>query len=226
MGRTPMNYISALLDSQKQFNYEILDISNDSNGYAVIKCLECNAEKTILIKSLYKNTLYLNKPIHSLSCSKYYMDLAKEELGEKVANKFHNLYRYSHERTCNPNNKDYYRYKGKFGFKDYTHYHIACYDIYKNALRQYPYEKLSIDRIDNSKGYEPNNIRFVDIIENLKNREETRPILGVNIITGEKVIGEGMPDFIKKIGKGSVSGAFTAIDKKRVYLKEWDLKVL
>lgn len=223
--KNTVDYIDLMIKNQEKFNYEIIHIDDFPDGSATIKCLECGAIKTALIKSYYKNNIKLNRPMHNQFCSNYYMNMAKTEIGISEAKKFHDLYRYSHERTHNKNSKDYDRYSGKFGFKDYAHYHITCFNIYKESLLIYNYKELSIDRIDNSKGYEPNNVRFVDMKENLRNRDVVRPVIGTNIVTGEEVIGVSMPDFIHKIQKGSVSGAFTSIKNNRIYLKEWKIRI-
>lgn len=82
-------------------------------------------------------------------------------------------YRSMKDRCCNPNNKDYQRYGGRGinicneWLNDPEAYINWAYD---NGWRPW----LQIDRIDNSKGYSPENCRFVTIKENLRNRRVTR----------------------------------------------------
>lgn len=71
------------------------------------------------------------------------------------------------ERCLNPNNKDFYRYGGR-GIK-------ICdrWMKYKNFIEDMGYrpQGCEIDRIDNSKGYEPGNCRWVDRKTNARNKE-------------------------------------------------------
>lgn len=79
------------------------------------------------------------------------------------------------QRCTNPNNQEYHRYGGRgiticdewsnsfASFRDW-----AYENGYKDGVSGY---ELSIDRIDNNKGYSPENCRFTTPIEQMKNRE-------------------------------------------------------
>ena len=89
--------------------------------------------------------------------------------GHAKANMYSKIYRIWGsiiQRCNNPNNSDYKYYGGR-GIK-------VCkrWDKFENFLKdmgEKP-EGLSIDRKDNDGNYEPSNVRFVTIQENLKNK--------------------------------------------------------
>lgn len=102
--------------------------------------------------------------------SKEKLDIIKIELGNEAAQIFHDKYRVAKERCDNPNCKDYLKYKGLFKFKDFVDFFNHCYPIFKESYKKYG-NNISIDRINGDKGYEPNNIRFVPMDLNLKNKK-------------------------------------------------------
>lgn len=72
------------------------------------------------------------------------------------------------ERTTSVKSSHYPRY-GAVGigiFKDWLKY-----ENFANYIGQPPSEKHSVDRIDNSKGYEPNNVRWATAKEQAHNRK-------------------------------------------------------
>lgn len=78
---------------------------------------------------------------------------------------------YIRKRCNNPNASDYENYGGR-GIKmcqEWENDFMAFYKYVKPMFK----ENLQIDRIDNDKGYEPGNIRFVDAKTNNSNRRTT-----------------------------------------------------
>lgn len=96
----------------EDLNIEIIKLDEYNCTY---KCLICNAIKTNTLGSMsrqYKQA----RTFHTEACSKYHNDIIKDELGDRALQQFRRFYRYARERCCNPNSKDYIRYKGKFKF--------------------------------------------------------------------------------------------------------------
>jgi hypothetical protein len=116
--------------------------------------------------------------------SKQALDNIRKELGDECADLFHRKYRIAKERCCNPNNKDYEHYKGKFAFKSFVDFYNCCYDDFKKSYLKYG-NNLSIDRIDSAKGYENGNVRFVPMEINLKNKPNVVPVIVIDTLTNE-----------------------------------------
>jgi len=85
------------------------------------------------------------------------------------------------QRCHNPNDNDYARYGGKgvrvcdrwrFGEGNISGYTLFMEDIGKYASR-----KLSLDRVDNKRGYEPGNVRWTTMKEQANNRRNTRVLV-------------------------------------------------
>lgn len=213
-------------DKLREWIYENLNLLNITilnddiiNNKMTIKCNECDAIKTLKIDSIYGNNHKNTKSMHGDSCSKYYNDIGRKELGETTFKKFKEHYRFAHERCCNPNCKDYKRYKGKMKFKDYVDYFKCCYEEYKKDLNKYGNDvKLTIDRIDGNKGYEKGNVRFVPLLINNRNKDTIIPVIAVNIQTLEVIKAESVNDLSEKYFEGNKASAITnAIRQNRFY---------
>ena len=132
------------------------------------------------LKSLYKN----DNKTHNQFCSKYYLQKISKEFGPAIKKKFHRTYRYAHERCCNPSCKDYPRYKGLFGFSDFTEYYHSCFQGFIESVNKFGVDNLSIDRIDGALGYQPGNVRFIPMTENLRNKKNVLPVKMTSVKTG------------------------------------------
>lgn len=87
-------------------------------------------------------------------------------LSTRLANARHRCYM-----STNPNHIKHYRDKGIRVCDEWLQSRFAFLKWAKTA----GYESgLELDRIDNSKGYEPSNCRFVDVIEGRRNRTTAR----------------------------------------------------
>ena len=206
-------------ENYKKLDIKIIKIDEFECTY---ECLKCGAIKTNTLNSIRRQWKEQNT-LHTEACSKYFNDLIKNELNEKQLKQFRSFYRYAKERCCNPNSKDYVRYKGKFHFEDYTDYVNSCYGIYKEAYLIYGENNLSIDRIDNSKGYEHNNIRFVPMSINSQNKDEIYPVMAVNIITKQILESPSLTKMANKYFNGKQTSLYQSVTENRLYLNTWKI---
>lgn len=179
--RKYIDYVLWLKENLTTLNITILHLTHET---VTFQCNVCNVVRTVQIKSLYKR----NGEVHSEACSKVINEEIKRNLGKDKLQMYRSMYRRSKERCSNPNNKDYKHYKGKFKFKDFSHFYLETYQHFLHSLQIYPNEILSIDRIDGNLGYEPNNIRFVPMSVNLQNKNCVKSIMCVNINTKETYV--------------------------------------
>lgn len=217
-----MNYKKYAYDNQKKRGYEVIKIE----GKLIwIKCSVCGAIRTIQLQSLYRNE---SRQMHNHFCSKYYLGMITKEYNREIATKFHDFYRMAHERCCNPNNKDYQTYKGQFKFQDFPEFVLECYPLYKEALKTNYYKELSIDRIDGHKGYEPGNIRFITMTENLRNKPYIYPVRATNTKTGEIIEAASFRDLsIKITGSANSTGTFIKNCKiNKLYRNIWKIEYI
>lgn len=213
-----MNYKKIVYDNQKTKGYKILSI-NDK--FTTIQCNDCGAIKNLQIASLARNK---DAHIHNQFCAKYYLNQAKIEIGNRAALNFHNTYRYIHERCCSSKCKDYKRYHGKLKYKDFCEYYKDCYPIYKEALKTHDSQELTIDRIDGTKGYEPENIRFVTMTENLRNKPNVKAVKATNTKTDTVITGVSFGDLANKFNCYP-SVIHRAYKKHYLYRKVWKIEV-
>ena len=110
----------------------------------------------------------------------------REKFGEEIEKKFFRTMRCAKNRATNPNNKDYDTYKDK-GWKFSGSFDFVKSELFPfvEACEKYGVETVTIDRIDGARGYEPGNIRWVTMEQNLKNKPIIRPVRCENLRTGE-----------------------------------------
>lgn len=89
--------------------------------------------------------------------------------------RLYSIWQHMKYRCCNKNGKDYKNYGGR-GI-------AVCSDWLDNFMSFYNWSmangydnNLTIDRIDNGKGYEPNNCRWVDMKQQSRNTRQNRNI--------------------------------------------------
>lgn len=125
----------------------------------VIKCLcDCGVYKNVILSHLIRGK------IKSCGC------VFKTKLGESNT-KLHRKYKSMIER-CMPNNKKHSIYydRGIGVCKDW----FEDFFVFKKWALENGYSpKLTIDRIDNYKGYSPDNCRFISARDNSNNRRNT-----------------------------------------------------
>jgi hypothetical protein len=133
---------------------------SDKNGHTRWKCV-CDCGK--IINVLGTNLLKYNTT--SCGCIKL-QKITKHGLYKHTLNR---VWRGMKERCCNPNFKQFHRYGGRgIGVCEEWANNFQTFFIWSmsNGWKH----GLQIDRIDNDKGYSPDNCRFVTQSENLKNR--------------------------------------------------------
>lgn len=111
-------------------------------------------------------------------------------------------------RCCNPRNRAYYRYGGR-GIKICDEWENSFDCFFKWSLANGYDGKLSIDRIDNDKGYEPSNCRWATLIE--QNR---------NVRSRVVAIYQGRLLSIKKLSSILDVNYFTALSSKELHEKQ------
>ena len=88
--------------------------------------------------------------------------------------RLYSIWKGLNQRCKRPSHKDYYKY-GYLGisvFKEWNNFKNFCDWSMKNGYN----DELTIDRIDNTKGYSPDNCRWVDKKSQARNRSSNRKI--------------------------------------------------
>lgn len=214
-----------MIEELKKF--EDIEILNHDYKYITYKCKICNAIRTVEIKSIFRNSNKTKAKRHNQQCTTYHKNRIAEEIGYNAMMKLSETYRYVQSRCCNPKDKDYKLYKGKMKFEDRALFLIGCEKPFKEALKKYDYKDLSIDRIDTTKGYELNNIRFVPMKINLQNKTYVKPVKMFNIETGCIIIAKSFGELAKKYKSIKyVSSLHRAFKNKKPYKKVWYIEYL
>lgn len=127
------------------------------------------------------------------------------------------------QRCYNPNAKNYHNYGGRgIGMLDEWRNSFAAFEAYcmENGWKH----GLQVDRIDNSAGYYPNNVRFVTSAENSRNKR-TNHVLTMNgetrcIADWCKVLGIDDSTVWRRLTSGwDVEDALTKPVQARKYVK-------
>lgn len=156
--------------------------SNLEKPIYIFKCLTCN--KYYLV-SIIKN-IKDEKRFHSCkNCSSSVLRIKYPFILDSEREKFLKVARNMHNRCYSINSPKYHIY-GARGIDIYQEWRAYENNISENEKMRrmknfYDFAKkngwksnLEIDRIDNNKGYYPDNVRFVTGLENLNNRQNKR----------------------------------------------------
>ncbi len=96
------------------------------------------------------------------------------------------------DRCYNKNNQDYYNY-GQKNIRVCDDWNNDFMNFYNWSMRNGYNKKLTIDRINNDKGYQPNNCRWATNIEQANNKKN-------NIIIEYKGVRDTLPNWARKTG--------------------------
>lgn len=116
------------------------------------------------------------------SCGCFKSDALKKRMTThgKTTNRLHQIWRSMKYRCLNPSSKNYHRYGGR-GIKVCDEWLCDFQAFYDWAMangydENAPKGQCTIDRIDNDKGYSPDNCRWVDMKAQGNNRSNSRRI--------------------------------------------------
>lgn len=165
--------------------YETDYKSNDGHKLFHIKCSECGWETDIQSRHI-KFLSQICK--HRNLAGQYTTDKAKIKWGNK---RIYGIYQGILQRCYNPNEKAY-RWYGAKGIKVCKEWLNAPLNFEKWAILNGYEDGLTIDRIDESKDYSPNNCRWISLSDNTKFKSTTR-ILEVD---GIGHTGREWPEFL------------------------------
>lgn len=145
-----------------------------------VRC-DCGIEKTV-------STLHLIYG-HTRSCGRHKQGPVKHGYSRKDGRpRLYNIWRHMIDRCGNERNEEYHRYGGRGisvceSWKDYK--------FFMEWSLGHGYEDtLTIDRIDNNKGYCPENCRWATKLEQSHNREDNHWV----IVNGERMVFKAMCD--------------------------------
>lgn len=124
----------------------------------------------------------------------------------------YNIFKAMHNRCEDPKNPAYPRYGGR-GISVCDEWSLENVHAFISWANENGWKKgLQIDRIDNNKGYSPNNCRFVSSKENSRNRRSNKIV----IVNGEQML---LCEAIEK---------YAVVNKKqfelRYYHRKWPLE--
>lgn len=167
--------------------------SNDGHRMFHVKCSECGWETDIQLRHIK----FLNQICkHQNSAGQYTTDKAKLKWSNR---RIYRIYQGILQRCYNPNEKSYCWYGAK-GIKVCQEWLDNPLSFEKWAILNGYEDNLTIDRIDESKDYSPNNCRWIALSDNAKFKSTTR-ILEVD---GIEHTGREWPKFLK-LGTNTVN---------------------
>lgn len=140
------------------------------------KCTRCGTEKDITAHDLIRGSAQscgcLSREIHSKLQTTHGMSKTR----------IYKIWSGIKARCLNPNDKYYINY-GKRGITIFKDWELSFESFYNWAINNGYEDNLTIDRIDNNKGYFPDNCRWTDY----KTQENNRRNNTIYYVNGEKM---------------------------------------
>jgi len=157
-------YIKSVIGNQH--NDFMISDSYMYNGrhHVNAKCMICNSNK----KQIAYKDFINHKNLHSKHCTVY----NTKKYDKKLLRKLHRTYQGAKNRCLNTKTNPTYNNKC-FEFDDSVEFIKFMYNPLVNFIKNNPklrMNDITIDRINNNKGYSKDNIRWLSRIDNLKNR--------------------------------------------------------
>ena len=158
---------------------------------------------------------YNNKPHHGKLCGIYWKKYIEYFYGSHIYNLFKSKYASARTRCKNSNCKDYARYHLlEFGYPDFPSFVVHEFRNFMSSVMYFgTADGLTIDRLDNSLGYIPGNIRFVPMRDNLRNRDCCKKVKCKNLKTNNIQIFDNCMDAARYTNIGSNSRVFECCNR-------------
>jgi len=207
----------------KQYGYlTILGFSHvDKSGLTHVIC-EC-----ICGKIIKPRLVLLEGSIQQKSCG------CRNPIYKKhgySTTKLYRIWKGLTHRCESPNNESYKNYGGKGIIackewsEDFLTFRFQMRKKYLNAKRKYKGEVISIERLNNNKGYYYDNCTFIPRRFQNRNKRNVYPCKATNRKTGKEVYGKNQAELARKINLSKSTIRTAIISKSK--LKEWIIRPL
>lgn len=165
-------------------------IGRDSNGRRLL--LKCNKCRMILRST---SRTFLAEQYHHTICSRY---IVMHKLGDRTC-RFYSIWSNMRNRTTNPNS-DHYKYYGAKGidseaFKYFIDFYEHMYESFLEKSNEIGEENVSLERIDNTKGYSIENCIWIDKKLQCKNKTSFIKFRAKNKIDNSIIESTNLKDF-------------------------------
>lgn len=166
--------------------YEIISRSNqrakDGHIYYNCKCIHCGVEKEIQLSSIkYRNDNSCTHLIH-IGDITIPNDVYNKSIPDR---RLRNIFLKMIRRCYDSNDKEYYLY-GENGVDIYEEWINNPSNFYQWSLSNGYKKDLSIDRINEQKGYYPNNCRWIPFSDNARFKSNTNYITATVTLSGRQ----------------------------------------
>lgn len=144
-------------------DYIIIDSYFDKRLKVKIQCQICNETRITDYRNIENNSYN-----HDINCI-----LRSTKYDKKIINKICRTYSNCKTRIRKGNEgvPNYKAYQGKeFGFNSSLEMVYELYESLQELSQTYPLDVLTIDRIDNTRGYIPGNVRYITMKEQAFNK--------------------------------------------------------
>lgn len=188
------------------------------NGFKIIKDLGCiqfgkQAKRRVIVECKVCHRHYECTPTY-LKDRKHCGCIAGKTIKSKYAKKYprlNGIYKGMKSRCYNKNHKDWHLYGGR-GIKIFPEWLKDRNSFFEWALKNGYSDDLTIDRINNNKGYNPKNCKWSD--EKTQARNTRRNILTMNKAREIRLLKELKPKELSKKFKVSKSTIWLVLNNK------------